>query len=186
VTVGHITQEKDIDLVDMGQVENRINVPNLYRGAAFFPGFPGGAFLQGFPVFHEAGGQGPVALAGLDGTFAEQNATFPDRDGANHDLRVLVMDGAAMVAPIAGPVVSFGNRIQHFLPAMAAILHDRSRRGEVRQPTGSPEPWQSESGASPLPAERAMVKLSSKEKGSKRVKQCCEGPISGWPRETRG
>ena len=85
--------------------------------------FPGGALLQGLAVFHIAGGQGPVAHARFDRAFAEQEAAFPDRDRADHDLRVLVVDHAAVVAPIAGPVVPFGDGEQNLFAAMAAIFH---------------------------------------------------------------
>ena len=107
--VFQFAEEEHVDLVDMGQIENGIKVTNGHRGAGFFPGFAGRAFLQGFPVFHIAGGQGPVALAWFDRAFTQQHFAFPHGDCADHDLGILVVDGLAIGAPVAGPVVSFRN-----------------------------------------------------------------------------
>src|SRR5690606_8111137 len=64
-------------------------------------GFPLGTRSRGLAQFHEARRQCPVAVAGLDGPFAQQHLVLPDRNGADYHARILIVDGAAAFAHIA-------------------------------------------------------------------------------------
>ena len=68
-----------IATTDMGQVENRVKAMDIYPGFGFFNGLPRRCLLCGFTVFHKAGGQSPVALAGFNGAAAEQYFILVDR-----------------------------------------------------------------------------------------------------------
>ncbi|MCY1304078.1 hypothetical protein D9M70_538200 [compost metagenome] len=95
-------------------------------GTGFFQGFPGRSLLQGLAVFHEAGGQGPEALARGDGAPAEQDASFPHGQAAGDDAWVLVMHGQAPVADVPWAIVAAGDSQTYAGAALAAELHAHS------------------------------------------------------------
>lgn len=63
------------------------------------------AFGTGFPELHEARGQGPEPIPGMNGAFAQKDVVLPDGDGSDHHQRVLVMDRTAVLAKITYPVI---------------------------------------------------------------------------------
>ena len=66
----------------------------------------------------------------FDGAFAQQYLAFPHGNRTDHDLGVLVVDGLAIGAPVAGPVVSFRNAETDLVAtAVTAEFHETSRSG---------------------------------------------------------
>jgi hypothetical protein len=57
----------------------------------FFARFPRSALFGRFAQFHETGGQCPFAFSGFNVSFAQKNLITPNRHGAHHVQRVLVM-----------------------------------------------------------------------------------------------
>src|SRR6185295_13348485 len=78
---------------------------------------------QGFIVLHEAGGNRPESQAGLDGTAAHQDCSFPLRHASGDELRVLIVDGPAALADEAGQVVTGRNSQTDALSAVTAEVH---------------------------------------------------------------
>lgn len=72
----------------------------------FLEGFPGCSFGSGFTVFHEPGGERPVAGSRLDCPPAKKNFVFPGCDATHHQSGVLIMNMAAAFADVPGKGVA--------------------------------------------------------------------------------
>src|SRR5437588_11176162 len=83
---------------------------------------------RGLVVLHEAGGQGPVAVARLDGSSAQQNSPLKFRHTTYDQFGILVVDLAAVVADPARQRVPRPHALEHRGRAVRAELHVRSRR----------------------------------------------------------
>ena len=107
-------QVEHVHLMHAGDVEQREQRTERDVGAGFLLGFAHGGLGGGFIVFHEAGRQGPIAVARLDGALAQQDlqgaVRLPHRNRAQHHFRVLIVDRAAGGANVAGTVVAGRNR----------------------------------------------------------------------------
>src|SRR5882762_2216822 len=100
---------------------------------------------RGLVVLHEAGGQGPVAIARLDGAPAEENFSFKFGNATYDQLGIFIMDLAAVVADPARQRVPRRHALQYRSRAVRAELHARSRRllmvlsgVKPRRSTGAP------------------------------------------------
>lgn len=58
---------KQMDLVDMGDIDHGERLFHDDLGAGLFQSLPGGCFGGSLAVFHEAGRQGPETVTRLDG-----------------------------------------------------------------------------------------------------------------------
>ena len=107
------------------------------RAPASSIGLAQGAFLGGLAELHEAGRQGPQAVARLDVAPAQQHLVVPDRHGADDVERVLVVDGAAGGADRALAVVVGRNAVVDGgcrRPCSAGCCALRTWRGSVAAP----------------------------------------------------
>lgn len=103
---------EEVDLVNVGNADQSERHGIGDHGAAFFPGFPDGGGNSGFAVFHESCRQCPETEAGFYGALAKQDASFPFGDAANNQVRVLVVNVAALWANRTWQIVSG----RYFLP----------------------------------------------------------------------
>src|SRR5690606_9257123 len=90
---------------------------DLDPSARFFPRFPKSPLLRALVLLEVARRQRPIPAARVDCPAREQNARFPEGHGPHHDLRILVVDEAAIGADQAFAVVPFGD-----------AAHERSER----------------------------------------------------------
>jgi hypothetical protein len=131
IEVEQLGQIEQVDLVHVGHVQQREQLAQPDVGAGFFLGLAHRCLVRGFLVFHEAGRQGPVAVARLDGALAQQDLEFafalPHWNRADHQLRVLVMNGAAMGAHVAWTVIAFGDGHRQRMGALGAEFHRKQR-----------------------------------------------------------
>jgi hypothetical protein len=99
----------------------------LHSRPGFLQGFPHCGIGSGLIVFHETRRQCPVAMPGFDCTFAEQYArlavVLPHRNRADHHLRVLIMNHAAMSAHVARAVVVRRNHERNRMSAFRTEFH---------------------------------------------------------------
>src|SRR3989441_2226474 len=117
----------------------------LDAGAGFLERLAQRRLASGLVVLHEAGGQGPVAVARLDGAPAEENFSFKLWNAAYDQLGILVVDLAAVLADPARQRVPRRHALHHRGRAVRAELHARSRRllmvlsgVKPRRSTGAP------------------------------------------------
>ena len=106
VEISELCRKVEMHLVHVGNVDQRERTQVVNTSPGFFDGFPCRTVGRGFAIFHEAGGQRPVAVARLYGTPAQQDLVFPDRDAPNDKFRVLVVDSTAIAAHHAGSTVA--------------------------------------------------------------------------------
>src|ERR1700694_4997058 len=117
----------------------------LDAGARFLQRLAQRRLARRLVVLHEAGGQGPVAVAGLDGAPAEENFSFKFRNATYDQLGILVVDLAALVAHPSRQGVPGRHALEHRSRAIRTELHARSRRllmvlsgVKPRRSTGAP------------------------------------------------
>lgn len=97
---------EEVDLVNMGNADQSERNGIGDHGTAFFPGFPDGGGMRGFAVFHESCRQCPETEAGFYGALAKEDAPFPFGDAADNQMRVLVVNVAALWANRTRQIVS--------------------------------------------------------------------------------
>ena len=98
IEVRQLGAEEHVHLADVRHIDQRIDAQVAHTGAGFLGRLANGRLLDGLTVFHEAGGQGPIAPARLDGTTAQQDLGAPGRDTTGDDVGVLVVNGVTAVA----------------------------------------------------------------------------------------
>src|SRR5690606_23227683 len=126
----HPRLEEEMHLLDMWHIEHREEFAEFDARTGFFGSLALGAGAGGFAVLHEAGRQRPVPVARLDRPPAQQHPSFPGRNRADDEIRVLVVDRAAAVAAVAFTVVAGWYGEVNFPGTDGAIFHgpDRNRR----------------------------------------------------------
>jgi len=112
-------------LMNMRHADQRVHVAQFDAGAGFFQRFTQGGVRDAFPVFHEAGGQCPLAMARLDGAPAKQYTIFPYRQGTDHEPGVAIMNRPAGIANMAREGIPWRNSQRYGCPADAAIIDCR-------------------------------------------------------------
>ena len=70
LAVPHGAAEDHVDLIDLGQVDEGVELRDIHLGQGLFARLPGGALHGRLVVLQEAGGQGPEPVARLNGTAA--------------------------------------------------------------------------------------------------------------------
>ena len=120
-----------------GQADQRVELPHVHPGARLLPGLARGAGDHALAVLEKAGGQRPQAPPRLDRPQAQQHAIPVHRQAADDDLRVLVMDLAAVRADEARQRVALGDpELERRGAAGAAELHASIiRAGHRARPT---------------------------------------------------
>ena len=103
---------EDLHLAQPRDVVDREQRVDLDPGARLFPGFALGAVDRRLVELHIAGRQGPEAHARIDRAPAQEDAVLPSRDRADDDLRILVLDEAAIGTDETLAVVAFGDGAQ--------------------------------------------------------------------------
>src|SRR5690606_31248974 len=99
---------------------------DLDAGARLLPGLALGAVDRRLVELHIAGRQSPEPDARIDRPAAQEDAVLPQRHRADDDLRIVVVDEAAIGADQPLAVVSFGNGAQTGAGGAGAWLgHDR-------------------------------------------------------------
>lgn len=121
----------DVDLADVGKIYKGEHGAQSDSGACFFKRLPERGVPACFVVFHESGGESPVPVAGLNGSSAHEDAVFPFDQSADDYLGVLVVNGAALVANMAGQAVSGGNSKTDWRAAIGAVVHGWGKGVEV-------------------------------------------------------
>ena len=101
--------------------------PISTRACGFLQRLARGRRLQRLAVLQEAGRRGPVAATRLDGALAQQNAALPFGHAADHDARILVVNGAAGGAHRARQIVAGRDAHLHRLTAGWTEFHKRLR-----------------------------------------------------------
>ncbi len=127
VLLDQICPEDHINLVDVGDVIDRIQATDLDFGAGFLQGLARGRLLYCLAVFHEAGGNCPQAMTWLDGPAAQQDTPLPLGNTAGNDIGVLVMDSVALAAHVPRQGVARGNPKDDWRGTLAAIFHGTIR-----------------------------------------------------------
>src|SRR3546814_6131756 len=97
------------DQLDLAETRNAVDCQQAVErdiGAGFFLCFAHGAGFRRLAFFQIAGGNGPEASPWFDGPPAQQDMAIMTDHGADHDLRVGVVDPAAIVADHAVAVVA--------------------------------------------------------------------------------
>src|SRR6185437_11790272 len=103
---------------------NRKQGPDLDLSECLLPRFSGGSLLQGLTVFHEPGGNGPKAPARLDAATAQTNPSVVLGNAAPDQARILIVNGSARVADVAGDVVARGDAQLDFRATLIAEVHE--------------------------------------------------------------
>ncbi len=124
----------------MGDVQDGVKAVKFHARFCFFERFPDGRLGSGLAVLHEARRECPEAITGFDGPPAQQDSILPGRNGTRHDAWVDVVNGAAVVAHVAFPVVTFRYPELHACPAAAAVLHACLPENESPPVYGRPAP----------------------------------------------
>ena len=137
---------EQMDLVDVRDVYQREQLSDGDLGAGFLPCFArcgvGGCFV----VFHETRRQRPKPEAWLDGAPTQQNPAVPLRDAADDHLGILIVDGAALRADMAGQGIAGRNQARDGAATLAAEMDGWMNAAHARQSTAE-GPWS-------LPVER--------------------------------
>lgn len=120
---GQRSYEENVNLTDVGEVENRIEAVQIYWGSGFLQRFPAGSFKGGLTVLHKPGRQGPETLAWLDRTSTKQNSIALKRQRASNNARVLVVNMGAMRANMAFAIVALRNDQLNRIATLAAEFH---------------------------------------------------------------
>ncbi len=104
IEIAELRKIEKMDLVDMGNVEDRKEVAQADFCASFFKGFSNGTLRGGFLNLHEPGRKCPQAESGFDCSATEQYLILPGRNRSEHNLGVHVMDCCAGLAdgPLSG------------------------------------------------------------------------------------
>src|SRR3546814_16327349 len=87
------------DQLDLADTRNAVDCQQAVErdiGAGFFLCFAHGAGFRRLAFFQIAGGNGPEASPWFDGPPAQQDMAIMTDHGADHDLRVGVVDPAAL------------------------------------------------------------------------------------------
>ena len=130
VDVEQTRQVEEMHLMHVRHVQQREQALDLDARARFLQRLARGAFARRFVHFHEARGQGPVAVARFDRAPAEQHLVVPDRHRADDVARILIVDGAAVTAHEAFAVVAGRNAQADLVAADGTEFHGK-RRGKV-------------------------------------------------------
>ena len=115
--LGEPGAEENMHLARAQHVRDRQQRADLHPRQSFLVALARRALLQRLAVFHEAGGNRPVAEPRLDRAPADEDAALVLRHAADHDLGILIVDRAAGLAHVARHMVA---------------------RAESRRPTRSP------------------------------------------------
>jgi hypothetical protein len=115
--------EKQVHLADVRHIEQGIQRVDFDLGQCFLVGLARRGLGCGFAVFHETRGQRPEAVARFDGAAAEENLVFPFGNAADHQFRVLVVNGVADIADMARQVIPGRDAQADFGAAVAAVIH---------------------------------------------------------------
>ena len=91
-----------VDLTDGRQVNERKQSVDLDARASFFSGLTNGRLKGRLAVLHKPGRQRPETVARFDGASTKQNVALPFDNAADDQLGVLVVDGGAIGADVAG------------------------------------------------------------------------------------
>lgn len=105
----HAPSIKQMNLIDVGNVDHGEWGVHHHIGSRFFQGFPDGGLSGCFAVFHKTAGQSPVAMARLDGAPAKQDIPFPFGNATDDESRIFVVDMTACLADVPRQRVTSGN-----------------------------------------------------------------------------
>ncbi len=116
--------EHDVELADVRQADHRVQRSDLDLGPRFLHGLPHGPGQDRLAVLQESGRQRPQSVSRLDRALAQQHLSVPLRQAADDDLRVLIVDRAAVRAYPARQRIAFRNAVlERRGAAMAAEIH---------------------------------------------------------------
>ena len=122
-TADQLAPEEHVYLIDVREIEDRVQGFDFYICPRLFPRFPRGSLGRGLVVFHEARGQGPVAAPRLDGAAREQNASPSGDKAAGDDLGIRVVNRTAAFAHVPLAIVEFGNAAHKRCGALRTKAH---------------------------------------------------------------
>src|SRR5215510_13319287 len=94
-----------------------------HLGMGFFQCLPPGSFFSPFPNLHKSGGERPKTGLGFDRTAAQKHLSFPFRDAASDNFRIMIMNSLAGIADKPRQIVSNGNLLRDWLSTIAAVVH---------------------------------------------------------------
>ena len=125
--------EEDVHLPGLQDMHDSQQGANLDVGVGLLQRFAGSRLLHGFAVLHEPGRNGPVAQSRFDGPATQQDPPFVVGNAAGDDLRVLVVDRAAVGADIPRQMITWRNTKLDRVAAVAAEVHggDNRMRGSA-------------------------------------------------------
>ncbi|SOB49866.1 hypothetical protein PLUA15_160036 [Pseudomonas lundensis] len=110
-------------LIDVRYIDQGIDAQVRDFGTGFFAGFALRGLLNGFSVFHKSGRQRPEPFARFDRTPAQQDLSAPRRNAPGNDVRVLVMNGLAVIAHVAQARIALRDVLADGMAALAAKFH---------------------------------------------------------------
>jgi hypothetical protein len=110
-------------LAGVRDVGDQQQTADLDVDPGFFERLAGGSRLERLVVFHKPGRDGPVPQPGLDAPLAQQNATLVHRHAADDEFRILVVNGAALLADVARQEVVHRNFEDDSGATVAAEIH---------------------------------------------------------------
>src|SRR5215467_2491697 len=89
----------------------------------FLQCLPSGGLLGPFAYLHKSGGKRPKTGFGFYRTTAQKYLSFPFRDAASDNFRIMIMNSLAGIADKPRQIVSNGNFLRDRLPTIAAVVH---------------------------------------------------------------
>lgn len=108
VCIGETPAIEKMDLVYMCDADHCEWCVDNDLCTRFLEGFPGRGFGSRFTVFHEPGGERPVAGSRLDCTPAKEDFVFPGCDATYHQSGILIMNMTAAFADVPRKSVARG------------------------------------------------------------------------------
>jgi len=93
--VTHLGKVEEVDVTNMGDVEEGVESTEVNLRTRLLDGLALSALGCGLSDFHKASGKCPESVARLNCSSTEQHLVLPDRERAQNDLGILVMNGFA-------------------------------------------------------------------------------------------
>jgi hypothetical protein len=113
VEVDQFGTKEDVHLLDVRNIEHREQRAESDSCACLFSCLALGALCGALADLHEAGRQGPLAVARFDRALAQENAVAPDWNRADDRARIHIMNRPAVVTAIALSIVARWDPAQH-------------------------------------------------------------------------
>src|SRR6266545_1763179 len=128
VEVEQARAEHDVDLVDVGQADHRVQQSDVDPRMCLFGGLALGPGKNRLAVLQKTRRQRPQSPPRLDRALAQKHLVVPYRQATDDDFRILIMDRATGAADVTRQRVAVGNpEVGGGRAAVAAEFHGRMK-----------------------------------------------------------